>query len=155
MVDRRDIGSWLEGPGARGPQDPEAYPGASLGLPQDGPGSLAPIGRRVLALFIDGAVAQLIARGLLGFELGVGGFDAFKPLLVVFVINVLMVGAGGWTIGHRLLGMRVDACPRGWAGPRRALVRALLLCLAVPPLVVGRDGRGLHDRLAGTVLVRS
>jgi len=36
----------------------------------------------------------------------------------------------------------------------RALVRGLLLCLAVPPLIVGQDGRGLHDRAAGTRVVR-
>lgn len=151
MVDRRDIGSWLEGP----PRPEAAHPGELIGLPEEGPGSLAPFGRRVVALFIDGALAQLIARGLLGFELGVGGFDAFKPLLVVFVINALMVGTGGWTIGHRLLGLRVEQCPRGWAGPWRGLLRSVLLCLAVPPLIIGRDGRGLHDRLAGTVIVRA
>ena len=152
MIERRDIGSWLQGP----PPDPEATtPAELLGLPETGPGSLASFPRRLAALFVDGIVAQLIARLLLGFQLGVGGIDSFKPLFVVFVINVLMVGTGGRTVGHRLLRLRVDACPRGWAGPGRALVRSVLLCLALPPLVVGRDGRGLHDRAAGTVIVRA
>ena len=115
---------------------------------------MAPLGRRVAALLLDGLVAQLIAAGLLGYTQGEGGVGVFKPLLVVLVINVLMVGTGGWTIGHRLLGLQVDACPRGYAGPVRGLIRSVLLCLALPPLVVDRDGRGLHDRLAGTVIVR-
>ncbi|MGO9653847.1 MAG: RDD family protein, partial [Mycobacterium sp.] len=37
-----------------------AYPGERLGLPESGPGSLAPVGRRVAALTID----WLIAYGL-------------------------------------------------------------------------------------------
>jgi uncharacterized RDD family membrane protein YckC len=31
----------------------------------------------------------------------------------------------------------------------------VLILLVLPPLIVDRDGRGLHDRLAGTVLVRA
>jgi uncharacterized RDD family membrane protein YckC len=42
----------------------------------------------------------------------------------------------------------------GWIGIWRPIVRTLLLALLVPALIADRDGRGLHDRLAGTVLVR-
>ena len=35
-----------------------------------------------------------------------------------------------------------------------AVVRALLIALAVPPVLADEDQRGLHDRAAGTVLVR-
>ena len=35
----------------------------------------------------------------------------------------------------------------------RALVRTVLLCLAVPPLIWDRDRRGLHDRAADTAVV--
>lgn len=153
MVDREDIGSWLQGPPR--PRNAPTYPGEGLGLPEEGPGSMAPTGRRVVALFIDGLIAQVIAMGLLGYVQGAGGLGTFKPLLVVLLMNVLMVGTGGYTIGHRLLGLRVDRCPSGYAGPGRGLVRSVLLCLALPPLIVDRQGRGLHDRLAGTVIVRS
>jgi len=152
VIDREAIGSWLQGP-PRSRED--AYPGRRLGLPQEGPGSLAPFGRRVVALFIDGILAQLIAMALLGYVQGEGGLGTFKPLLVVFIMNVFMVGTGGYTIGHRLMGLRVDRCPRGYAGFGRGLIRSALLCLGIPPLIVGGDGRGLHDRLAGTVIVRS
>lgn len=151
MVDRKDLGSWLEGP----PRDDSfAYPGERLGLPPDGPGSRAPTGRRIAALFVDGFLSQLIAMAVLGYEQGEGGIGVFTPLLVVFVLNVAMVGTWGSTVGHRLFGLRVERCPRGYAGFVRGLVRSLLLCLAIPPVVVDRDGRGLHDRLAGTVIVR-
>ena len=81
MVNREDIGSWLEGP----PRESRgAYPGERLGLPENGPGSIAPMWRRVVALFIDGIMSQLIAMGLLGYVQGEGGLGVFKPLLVVF-----------------------------------------------------------------------
>lgn len=151
MVDRKDLGSWLEGP----PRDTSiGYVGERIGLPPSGPGSRAPTGRRLLALFVDGLLCQLVAMAVLGYEQGQGGLGTFKPLLVVFLLNVAMVGTWGSTIGHRLLGLRVERCPRGYAGFGRGLVRSLLLCLAIPPVVVDRDGRGLHDRLAGTVIVR-
>jgi len=35
-----------------------------------------------------------------------------------------------------------------------ALVRTLLLGLVIPAVVTDDDGRGLHDRAAGTVVVR-
>lgn len=153
MGKREDIGSWLEGPPR--PAGAGAYPGADLGLPEQGPGSLAPMGRRLAALIVDGLICQIIAMGLLGYQQGVGGVGTFKPLLVVFVLNALLVGTAGFTIGHRLLGLRVQRRPAGYVGPRRSLIRAALLCLGLPPLIMDRDGRGLHDRLAGTVIVRS
>lgn len=150
---REDIGSWLEGPPRAADAGP--YQGANLGLPQEGPGAMAPMGRRLVALVIDGMIGQVIAMGLLGYQQGMGGIGTFKPLLVVFVLNLILVGTAGFTIGHRLLGLRVQRCPAGYVGMRRSFIRAVLLCLGLPPLIIDRDGRGLHDRLAGTVIVRS
>ena len=60
----RAIGSWLSGPPPVEPgnpdQGPNDYPGQRLGLPQSGPRSLARMGRRIAALFVD----WLIAYGL-------------------------------------------------------------------------------------------
>ena len=39
-------------------------------------------------------------------------------------------------------------------GTLRALVRTIGLCLVIPAVVWGSDGRGLHDRWAGTDVVR-
>ena len=150
MVTRRDVGSWLE-PQGPGPRDAAAYPGARLGRPADGPRSLAGTGRRLAAIAIDWILCLLVAGWLLR-STGVGQFG---PLLVLFVENVLLVGTVGATVGHRLLGMRVETVPGAAPGLRRALVRALLLCLAVPPLVWDADHRGYHDRVAGTLVART
>ncbi len=88
--------------------------------------------------------------------------------LGVFALeNVLLVGSIGNTLGHRLMGLRVrrvfaaqsDAAKDPvWEtaapGFLSALTRTLLLCLVVPAVIWDADGRGLHDRVAGTAIVR-
>jgi uncharacterized RDD family membrane protein YckC len=39
-------------------------------------------------------------------------------------------------------------------GFARGAVRTALLCLVIPAVVWDADGRGLHDKAAGTVIVR-
>jgi uncharacterized RDD family membrane protein YckC len=150
VVTRRDVGSWLEPPRPSS-GDAAAYPGARLGRPADGPTSLAGLGRRLAGIAVDWVLCLLIARWLLGHA----GLGQFAPLLVLFLENVLLVGTAGATVGHRLFGMRVETVPGGAPGLRRALVRSLLLCLAVPPLVWDGDHRGMHDRAAGTLVART
>jgi hypothetical protein len=46
---------------------------------------------------------------------------------------------------------RIDNWP---PPPGRRALRALLLCLFVPALVMDADSRGLHDRAARSVVVK-
>jgi uncharacterized RDD family membrane protein YckC len=152
---RQAIGSWLSGPRAA-LEDAGAdlgYRGEQLGLPEQGPGSIARPGRRLGALAIDWALCLLIAYGLLthGYKPGSTGNWA---LLVFFVLGVLTVGTVGFTPGKRLLGLRIVPEGGGRLNPLRVLLRTALLCVAVPALIWDRDGRGLHDRLARTIEVR-
>jgi hypothetical protein len=41
----------------------------------------------------------------------------------------------------------------GAIGIPRALLRGLLLALVIPAMISDGDGRGVHDRLAGSVMV--
>ncbi|MFE2280650.1 RDD family protein [Streptomyces sp. NPDC059454] len=155
MDNRQAIGSWLSGPRAA-LEDAGAefgYRGEQLGLPEDGPGSIARPGRRLGALAVDWGLCVLIAYGLItdGYD---GQATGNWALLVFLVLSVLTVGTVGFTPGKRLFGLRVVALGTGRIQPLRGLVRSALLCLAVPALVWDRDGRGLHDRLARTVEVR-
>ena len=146
MVSREDVGSWLEGT----PTGGEDGRGGRLGLPPDGPGSLATVGRRVVALVIDWVLCLLISFLL---------FDE-NPMatLAVFALeNLLLVSTLGYTIGHRVMGLQVRVLggEGRMVGLWRGFVRTGLLCLLIPAVVWDGDGRGLHDKAAGTVIVRA
>lgn len=127
--------------------------GARWGMPAEGAGSMAGLGRRLAAVIVDWLLCQLIAVGLLHADLRAGSPGSFLPLGVFALENLLLVGSLGSTLGHRLLGLRVVQVRPG-AFPVQVLVRTALLCLFVPALIVDGDGRGLHDRAAGTAIVR-
>jgi uncharacterized RDD family membrane protein YckC len=128
------------------------YRGQRLGLPETGPGSVAPLGRRFGALFLDWGLCFLIAYGL--FAGSNQQATSNRTLIIFLVMSVLTVGTVGFTPGKRLLGLRVVSENGGRLGFGWVVVRSVLLCLAVPALVWDRDGRGLHDRLARAVQVR-
>ncbi|MEJ5915396.1 hypothetical protein [Pseudokineococcus sp. 1T1Z-3] len=123
------------------------WPGQRLGLPREGPRSMARLGRRVVGVVVDWLLALLVSSALLG-------GDPWATLAVFAVVHVLGVATVGASPGHLLLGMRVIGTDGGWAGPLPALGRTVLLCLVIPAAVWDADTRGLHDRLVGTVLVR-
>ena len=123
-------------------------------MPQRGPGSLARGSRRAIAIAVDWFLCVLIASGLMGYRLGDGGMGPFKPLAVLVVMNLLLVGTLGSTIGNRLLGIRVVRIGGASAGPFRALTRTILLAVVITAVIWDRDTRGFHDKIAGTVTVR-
>ncbi|WP_150462440.1 RDD family protein [Nesterenkonia ebinurensis] len=127
-----------------------SYPGEQLGLPPSGPGALAPWGRRILALFIDWAIASLIS--LTWFN-----YDVWVTLGLFVLMHVTLVGLLGVTIGKRLARIQVvrlrDSEPATIPGPHWALLRTLLLLAVIPVVVISPEGRGLHDRITGTVQV--
>lgn len=145
-----------------GPSEEFRFPGNRLGLPEDGPGSVAGWGRRVLALLLDWLIAGLIASAVTSEPIWAGGNDFTTAQLVIFfAMTAILTGLAGSTIGHRVLGLRVlnlnAAGQTGYAaqvGLLGGVIRALLICLLIPAVVYDRDRRGLHDRAANTVVVR-
>lgn len=123
------------------------WPGKRLTLPESGPRSVGRIGRRIAALAIDWGAAVIISIG----------FFSYEPLatLAVFAVAqlVFLLTANG-SVGHLILGMRVVPVTGGYLGVWRPFVRTILLCLVIPAVIWDKDQRGMHDRAAGTVLVR-
>jgi uncharacterized RDD family membrane protein YckC len=154
VVNRKDIGSWIEGPGASS-RDGESYPGSRLGMPQRGPGSVARFGRRLVGVMIDWLLCSLVAAALWGYSITGGDSGSFKPLVIFAVQHLILVGTIGFTIGHRVVGLRVVRLGGGLPGFVPALARTILLVLAIPALIWDRDDRGLHDKVAGTVVIRA
>ena len=123
------------------------WPGKRLGLPQSGPRSVARFGRRLAAIAIDWAIAAGV--GYLFFQ-----GDRFAILYAFAALQYVFLVTLSGSIGHLVLGMRLVPLVPRWIGLVRPLVRTLLLCLVIPALIADRDLRGLHDVVAGTVLVR-
>ena len=75
----RTMGTWLSGPSS---EPASGYPGERLGLPQQGPGSIARFGRRVGAILAD----WLISLGL----------TALCALVFVFGLRMNVPLIGPW-----------------------------------------------------------
>jgi hypothetical protein len=152
---RRWAQTWLTGPPEHPPGNTSAedtgwqdYPGQRLGLPEHGPGSAAGFGPRILAIVIDwlpcSVAAQLLTTN-----------PAFSALALFAAITALSIGVAGRTVGHAVAGLRVALLDGRRAGLGVAVIRTVLLCLLIPPVVYNTDGRGLHDRAAGTIVLRT
>ncbi|GAA1479170.1 RDD family protein [Nocardioides aestuarii] len=112
-------------------------------------------GRRILALVVDwlasyGVAELLVATGVLP------GNPASIATMGVFVLESALltafVGGSFGKLATRLRVVQADGTPRP-PDLVRAVARSVLICLVVPPLVFRRDGRGLHDMVAGTATV--
>jgi len=136
-----------------------SYPGERLGRPEQGAGSVGRLGRRLAALAIDYAAATVIATAFLGFDQfalpGEAGLTQFAPITVFAALQVIFIPLIAGSPGHRIVGLRLELLHGGWAGLWRPIVRTLLLILVLPAVVFDADQRGLHDKAAGTILVRA
>lgn len=135
--------------------DASSYPGRSLGLPEHGRGSLAPWSARVGALVVDRGAAMAVAVGAVGGGVLTGHDWRAWAVLAVFVVQkTVLTALTGSSFGQLLTGVgvtRVVGGPLGWG---RAVVRAVMVALVLPAVVVGAERRGLDDLVLGTVVVR-
>lgn len=105
--------------------------------------------RRFLALFIDWAASWFVtvsiisAMGLTADERSIGNW---LVLFVFWLESTIGVAWLGGSLGQLLCRLRVlgydDRSPLGLG---RAMLRALLVCLVIPPVITTSGGRGLHD----------
>jgi uncharacterized RDD family membrane protein YckC len=152
----RTIGSWMSGPAAAGDGDGrgdahQTHRGARLGLPATGPGSLATAGARVGAFCVDVVLSALVAGLFTAPEL-----PRNWSLVVLVAEYVLFTALFQQTPGMRLFGLRLERVDRPAAlGVPRAVLRTLLLVVLVPALIWDSDGRGMHDRLTSSAVVRA
>lgn len=125
----------------------QRWAGDRLGLPERGSGSLAGMPRRIIAIFLDWGIAWLMSIAFFG------GSNDFT-LLVFGVMQWLLIATLGYSVGMRVCSIAVRRLDGVWNGFWRSLIRTALLMLVIPVAVWDADNRGLHDKAAGTVLVR-
>jgi uncharacterized RDD family membrane protein YckC len=138
----------------------EFYPGQGFGLPEFGAGSVAGWSRRFGALLIDWLACSVITIAFFYHPHAGHAADVLsQPRLwtpaVFGVEDFLLTALTGFTIGKRLLGLRVARLDGQPVGFTRAFIRTLLLMLVVPALMMDRDLRGLQDKAAGTIVIRA
>ncbi len=149
VTEERRAGSSPTAP--RGAADQSAYPGQDLGFPESGPGAIASLWRRVGALFIDWFLCTFIVAALIRPPY----WQVQYWTLAVFATqDIVLTGLTGFTVGKRLLRMRVARLDGRMVGLGWALARTLLMLTIVPPLIQDRDLRGQHDRASNTVVVQ-
>jgi uncharacterized RDD family membrane protein YckC len=132
----------------------EPYPGQRSGLPATGAGSLASWRARIAALLLDWALSMALAVAVFGAPVIIGhGWQAWMTLTIFFLESALLSMTIGGSFGQVLCRIAVVRLDRRPLGLPRAVGRAVLVSLALPPIVVGIDRRGLQDLAAGTVVV--
>jgi uncharacterized RDD family membrane protein YckC len=113
------------------------------------------LGRRLVALFVDWIVAMLSVVAVTRTPLaGEGAVSSFVTLGVFFVEVTLLTGTLGYSIGKRLLGLRVVDPDGRPIGLPRAALRTAGLCLVIPAVIQNEDHRGLHDIVSGSRVAR-
>lgn len=135
------------------------YPGQRLGLPADGPGSVATQGKRLLGTLIDLIAATLIGGVVVVFDRHVSPFERGLAGTIAYVVEVVLLT----TLTGQSIGMRFTHTKMLWRDGGNppvlwALVRMALTIFPVPyllTLLLDADTRGLHDQAAGTVVVNA
>ena len=127
------------------------HPGADLGLPRTGVGSVATIGSRLGALLIDCLLA-----GVLTWAFTAPDLPQNWSLLTLLLGYTLSTAFFGRTPGMTFVGIGLASEIEGRPlGLPKATVRTVLLLLLVPAVLLDQDRRGLHDKAAGTIVVNA
>jgi uncharacterized RDD family membrane protein YckC len=135
------------------PVGEQEYPGQRLGLPSEGPRSVASWGRRIVALFVDWFASLLVANLISSYAEVSTDLERLLPMLVFLAEATVFTGLAGGSFGQlalRIAVVRLDGRP---VTILHALVRTFLICLVIPPVVFNRDNRGLHDLAVNTIAV--
>ena len=111
-------------------------------------------GRRAVALVLDWFASILVVSPWVPVFGTTGGPGSTYVLLVFVVESALFTATLGGSFGKIVTGLRVVRVDGGGhLDLLRALARAVLVALVIPPLVFRPDRRGLHDVAVGSATV--
>jgi uncharacterized RDD family membrane protein YckC len=125
-------------------------------MPADLPFETASWARRVLALLVDYAACWGVMLLIYGGDwFGSGSLPSVYLNLLFVGESTILIALSGGSFGQlatRLRVVRVDGSARP-LDLLTALLRQVLICLVIPPLVFRPDGRGLHDMICRSATV--
>ena len=111
-------------------------------------------GRRVVAFLLDWFASVLVAL-LIFPQFGYGTNESMLATLLIFTAEVIVLTwSTGASFGQRIVGLRVISIDGGRLPLWRVVIRTALILLVIPAVVYDAQGRGLHDRVAASVVVR-
>jgi uncharacterized RDD family membrane protein YckC len=108
----------------------------------------------MLGLLIDWALCYFITWGFFA-DPGTGAFTTIVYFLYLgqYVFFSIL---GGATPGHRIVGLKIVRFFDGqMPTPKQALIRTALLAIVITAITFDQNGRGINERLSGTVLIRN
>ena len=109
----------------------------------------APLIRRFGALLIDWLLC--VSIGLFFAPMTKLGLI---PVVILILEYTFFIGLFRQTPGMRILGLKCVSIHDGnQIGILPAFLRAVLLALVLPPLLMDQYQRGLHDRLTGSIVL--
>ena len=111
--------------------------------------------KRILALIFDWGAAILVVQVIPnGPDYGTQSNSLLT--LIVFATEVtLFTWMMGSSFGQRIVGLRViDFYSDSNLTCVQSVFRTFLIVVLVPPLLADAEGRGLHDRLAKTKIIK-
>lgn len=104
--------------------------------------------RRMAGLGADWLACLVIVKG---FRLE----GNFTTLALLFLEMSVLTAFGGASFGHRVVGIKVVRFKDGLPPtPIQALIRTFLLCTVIFAITYDENGRGIHERLSGTYLIK-
>jgi uncharacterized RDD family membrane protein YckC len=113
--------------------------------------------RRILALFVDWTACTLVVIAIMGpgdwSENQSSGLSTMTVFILESTVLTALVGGSFGKLATGLRVVRVDGSGRP-LDLLRSLLRVVLICLVVPPIVFKPDGRGLHDLAVGSATVQ-
>ena len=119
-------------------------------------GKTVTLGRRLLAITLDWLACYAIVAALSG---GIGQMTPDRSLIILalfFAELLILTALTGASLGQKIFGLRVVRFNDGGAiSLMQALIRTIFLVLVVTAVTYDKDGRGIHERLSKTILMRT
>lgn len=111
-------------------------------------------GRRMLGLALDWVLCNLITHAFITpFESKNFSFSVYFLYIGQYLLFTIL---GGATPGHRIVGLKIVRFLDGQLPtPKQGLIRTALLAIVVTAITFDQNGRGINERLSGTVLILS